>query len=499
MELRFKIGLVACVALAAAASSTACKDTSEDDGSGAADEAIVSAEDAAPLMPVEAMIERAKHRSYWPDATHDWKAADEAAQKSLIENNAACGDFASFMFPAADADAKTAAQLGKSVGKLTGEEQALRSDGVIVIKGGEIVWEHYVGPYAGHPEKKHCMWSASKSFTTGMLGAIMESSERTKAGERAPAGKLTRSGKTIGLSTPLSDLSDKTAALNPDPRLGKMTVEDLLSMNIPNPTWNEGYDGNIVTSSVVKMLWVDGAKDMGKLAGNSLFAQAGAPGPVTGFKYSSGTAVVLMNALKDLYGAEYDRLPWTVLFDRLGMKSTAFERDQKGVFVGSSYAHMTLRDMARFGYAYLNGGYFGGEQVIHPTFVQKAREIGAGMRAPGTSDEAIEEEGSFYSLGFWINPNPRVLQREGIKRFGAEFPHTAANGLKRGSKFFPNSPVDVFFAAGHYGQNIIVFPQDDLMIVRMSHDNEYFSKLDRMMTKARTCFLSGSRNNPGVK
>ena len=187
-------------------------------------------------------------------------------------------------------------------------------------------------------------------------------------------------------------------------------------------------------------------------------------------------------------------MPWTVLFDRLGMKSTVFERDQKGVFVGSSYAHMTLRDMARFGYAYLNGGYFGGEQVIHPTFVQKARELGSGMRAAGTTDESITEEGSFYSLGFWINPNPGLIQRHGVKTFGADFPHTDGNGLARGSKFFPNSPVDVFFAAGHYGQNILVFPKDDLMVVCMSHDNEYFSKLDRMMTKARACFLRTGQN-----
>ena len=55
-----------------------------------------------------------------------------------------------------------------------------------------------------------------------------------------------------------------------------------------------------------------------------------------------------------------------------------------------------------------------------------------------------KEEGAYYSLGFWINPKARDMP-----------------------KLFPNTPTDVFFAAGHYGQNIIVFPKDDLMIVRM--------------------------------
>ena len=88
------------------------------------------------------------------------------------------------------------------------------------------------------------------------------------------------------------------------------------------------------------------------------------------------------------------------------------------------------------------------------------------MLSPATTDDMIKEEGAYYSLGFWINPKARDMP-----------------------KLFPNNPTDVFFAAGHYGQNIIVFPKEDLMIVRMSHDKEYFSKLDRIMQKARKCFL----------
>lgn len=448
----------------------ACRGAGTDDASATEDDLSQAKADAAPLMPTSAMIERATHRDYWPDGDHDWRALSANDQAALMRKKA-CADYASFLFPAADADQKTAAKLGTTVDKLTQEQQALRSDGVIVVKGGTIVYESYVGPYAGHAEKKHCMWSASKSFTTGMVGAIIQS------------GKKDRNGQPIGLSTPMSSLSDVA-----DARIAKLTVEDLLSMNLPSPAWNEGYDGNIKTSSVVGMLWNDGAHDMASYARKTLLGPP-ANGDETSFRYSSGAAVILFDALRSVYTPEeYARLPFDSLFDKLGMKSAVLERDQKGTFVGSSYAHMTLRDMARFGYTYLNGGYFGGQQVIAPAFVDKARVIGNGMIAKGTSDEAIEEEGSFYSLGFWINPNPRVLQNQGIKTFGAQFPKNETNGLKAGSKFFPNTPVDVFFAAGHYGQNILVFPKEDLLVVRMSHDNEYFSKLDRMMSGARACF-----------
>jgi hypothetical protein len=104
----------------------------------------------------------------------------------------------------------------------------------------------------------------------------------------------------------------------------------------------------------------------------------------------------------------------------------------------------------------------------------------------------VIEEGSFYSLGFWINPNPVLLAEQRVKTFeDPQFPRNATNGLLPGSKLFPNSPVDVFFAAGHYGQNILIFPHEDLMILRMSHDKEYFSKLDRIMSKGLSCFRGG--------
>jgi len=355
----------------------------------------VPAADEAPLMSIDAMISRAGTRSYWPNGANDWQALSAADQQALIAASPACQDFVSFVFPA---DADDPAQLNKA-----DVDQALRTDGALVIKGGQIVYENYVGPYAGHPEKRHCMWSATKSFTTGMVGSIAEDSANG-------SGVLTPAGQPITLSTRLGDMAD-LSAVSADPRLANMTIEDVLSMNIPDPVWNEGYDGNIQTSNVVHMLYVDGPPDMAKYAASALMGPAPATGPVNEFTYSSGNAVILMRVLQELYGDDaFATLPWTQLFDRLGMTSAMLERDQRGVFVGSSYAHMTLRDMARFGYAYLNGGYFNGQQVIDPTFVQAARVIGAGMLAPGTTDSDITEEGSFYSLGFWINPNPQVLQ-----------------------------------------------------------------------------------------
>ena len=512
------LGGVALVAIA-------CQKSSTSEASHAALEAI-PAEDLAPPATYDEVVAKAALRplSAWP--TTQWDVLSDEAQKAKMQADA-CKDFQDFMFPAEDAsgphperrDAQTAAAMdpATTADKLAEEDKSLRTDGAIVVKGGKIVWEHYDGVY--NKDKQHCMWSASKSFTTGIFGALTALSQRVKNGEANVAGgKLTTSGAALTLDTKLSDIvgleGTLTAELAADPRLADMTVEDFLAMNTPNPAWNEGYDGNVATSDVVKMLWVNGPRGMAQLASRALMGPSD-PSKGSSFRYSSGNAVILMEALRTLFDTkakdangrtEYDRMPWTVLFDRIGMRSTTFERDQTGTFVGSSYAHMTLRDMARFGYLYLNGGQWGYagedgktrlESVLDRSYFDKARVVGKGMLSANTTEEAILEEGSFYSLGFWINPNPQILQRDHVRNFTEAFPRspTAASyretSVKPGSKFFPNSPSDVFFAAGHYGQNILVFPKEDLLVVRMSHDKEYFSKLDGMMSKARACFVGG--------
>lgn len=423
---------------------------------------------AAPSLSLAKIIERAKERTYWPGLDGDWKTAPNSA---TIMQSPECKDFANFMFPPANKDELTAKAKGlKNASKLADADQALRTDGALVVKGGEILWERYAGGWEGHPERLHPMWSASKSFTTALAGAVAQLSERKAHGEPVAGGKLLGDGKPFGLTTPIGALLD-APSLNPDPRFASIEVGHLLDMS-PNIRWFETYEADVRTSSVARMLWLEGLGDMTAYAARQPIGPEGVGGK---FNYSSGDAVMVMAGLKKLYGAEYDRMPWSVLFDRIGMKQVAFERDQKGVFVGSSYVHTTLRDMAKVGYLYLNGGWYGKEQVMHPDFYRSARKISPSMLAPGTSEEHIEEEGSFYSLGWWINPDPKDLAT--LRQF------------KRTKPFFPNSPTDAIFAAGHYGQIIIVLPQDDLLIVKMSHDAEYFSKLDDIMSKARRCFV----------
>lgn len=55
-------------------------------------------------------------------------------------------------------------------------------------------------------------------------------------------------------------------------------------------------------------------------------------------------------ALKSIVGpARYPDYPWTALFEPLGIHNATWETDASGTFVGSSYAYLTARDLARVG------------------------------------------------------------------------------------------------------------------------------------------------------
>lgn len=400
------------------------------------------------------VLKRAKERKYWPGiAGRDWKPAPE--KENLLKRKA-CQAFEKELF-SLDTPEKIAAD-----NKLKEKDQALRTDGVMVIKNGELWYDHYYTPFDKHPNLLHPMWSASKSVTAGIIAAVAQINPKLK------------------LSTKIQDLlpRDEWKKINADPSFGEITVEELLAM-APNLEWKEKY-GDVKDSNITKMLWVEGYPDMAKYAGEQSF---GPDKKGNKFVYSSGNAVILFRLLKALYPRvkDYNDMPWKVLFDRIGMKKVVLEQDQSGTFVGSSYLHTSLSDMAKFGYLYLNGGYYG-SQILHPEFYRKAKELSIGMRtsASGTTDKDILEEEAFYGAGFWLNSDPNQLQKDNLRTFGSKFPM---------KKFFPKSPSDMYFAAGHYGQMILIFPSQDLMLVRYGFDNEYFSKIDRLVQKTFACFV----------
>jgi CubicO group peptidase (beta-lactamase class C family) len=134
------------------------------------------------------------------------------------------------------------------------------------------------------------------------------------------------------------------------------------------------------------MLYTRGRDDMARFAAGHRRGQA----PGDSFLYSSGDSNLLSAALKTMVGDErYADYPWKALFEPLGIRSAVWETDGAGTFVGSSYAYMTARDLARIGLLMQRNGRWSDRQLLPKAWVDfvltpfTARNLNPKLEVPG--------------------------------------------------------------------------------------------------------------------
>lgn len=331
----------------------------------------------------------------WPGA--EWSVAPppaDAARRGAIEA------LERYAFPPRAADRK-----------------GVRTDGVVVARGGVIVYERYADGYG--PASPHVAWSCTKSLTSALAGVALA---RGALGlDDSVCRHLTAAGGAC-----------------------EVTVRHLLQL-ASGLDWNESYEGmNLQGSSVLAMLYGVGRADMAGFV--RAHPHVAAPG--ARWNYSSGDSVLLSavvrSALEPRLGPGWSA---AALFDPLGMRSATLERDGAGTPVGSSFLHATPRDLARFGLLYLAGGCWRGERILPEGYVAASTAASAPSRSPAAHRQA----GDVYGLGWWLNrPVPEL---------GQPVP-------------WPGVPEDAFAARGHWGQLVAVVPSLGLVVVRTGDDRE---------------------------
>lgn len=329
-------------------------------------------------------------RDYWP--TQGWKRKkpsetgmkEEALKKAMLYAFARTGD--------------------------EKDRKGIRTDGVVVIHKGYLVHEQYARNYKA--STSHLSWSVSKSFVNALFGIAEQK------------GLLKRSDKA---SSYFKGLGQGEAS--------KVTIQNLLNM-ASGLCWNEGYEASPLKSTVIKMLYTAGREDMAQFAvKQGMCFPAG-----TRWYYSSGSSNLLMGILREaVTPAKYEAFVWKELFDRIGMKQVTWERDGSGNFVGSSYLHAPPRELAKFGYLYLNDGVWEGKRLFPKDWV-----------AFTTTSPRADPRG-VYGAHWWLNVG-RPRQKIGRR--------------------FPDAPADTFLASGHWGQYIFVIPSRDLVVVRVGDDRD---------------------------
>ena len=264
---------------------------------------------------------------------------------------------------------------GMSLDSLSSFSNKLKSgelgyiDGMLIIRNGKIIFEkeysnnydslfiitntkpgkyNYYDP-VWHPYYKntelHTMQSVSKSFTAAAIGIAI------------------KNGVIKDLDEKIMEYFVGFESSNPDPRRNEMTIRDLLTMTT-GISWDElSMPYTDTSSSCVQM---EASRDWVKY----VLDQPLTFKPGEKWEYSSGATMLLSNIIKQSTGQDLADYVEQNLFNELGIQNYYWKHTPKGLTDAEGGLYLTPRDLAKFGYLYLNNGVWDGKPVLPDNWVQ---------------------------------------------------------------------------------------------------------------------------------
>lgn len=294
------------------------------------------------------------------------------------------------------------------------DKPARNTRAIVVLHRGRVVAERYA-PGIGI-DTKLLGYSEGKSVASALIGILV------------------RQGR-LDINAPAPIAAWRAAD---DPR-GAITPEHLMRMT-SGLAWDESVSGGGPD---------DAARMRYLIPDESGFALerklANAPGKV--WAYNSANTQILSRIIRDTVGGTADdvrRFAYGELFAPLGMRHALLEFDAAGTAVLTGTIHASARDWARFGQLYLADGMAGDKRILP---------------AGWTAFSARPTPGAWvgYGAGFWTNRDDS---------FGAQ--RRRAWGM----------PADAFFASGLFGQNIVIVPSADLVVVRAGYARDSLDNIE---------------------
>jgi CubicO group peptidase (beta-lactamase class C family) len=170
--------------------------------------------------------------------------------------------------------------------------------------------------------------------------------------------------------------------------------------------------------------------------------------PGTVFNYNGGTVNVLCRIVEAASGMTADRFARDFLFGHMGVTNYNFPRHRTGDIVCHGDIYITPRDMAKFGSLFLNGGVWQGTRILSEDWVQRSvtAKISLADWHLGWADE--------YGYLWWT--------KEYFERWTGYPSFKALGWGGQEIMVFPGSDLVVVFTGANYTQN----PPCDEMVVQ---------------------------------
>ncbi|MFX0063021.1 MAG: serine hydrolase domain-containing protein [Candidatus Hermodarchaeota archaeon] len=258
------------------------------------------------------------------------------------------------------------------------EEQAFDIDSIIVVRNGYIVLEEYFNFYT--QDTLHQLHSVTKSFTSALIGIAIDR------------------GFIESVELKVLDFFPNRTFVNVDSRKQSMTLKDLLTMRtgLEWDEWTYPYtDGR---NSVIQMAY----------SGDAIQFVLDLPmvsDPGESFTYCSGASHLLGAILHQTTGSTTLEFANEYLFEPLGITNLQWTRDTQGLYYTGGGLSLTPRDMAKFGYLFLNNGTWDGEQIISADWVIES-----------TATSLLLWDLGGYGYQWWTYPTLGIYQASGLYR-----------------------------------------------------------------------------------
>jgi CubicO group peptidase (beta-lactamase class C family) len=235
---------------------------------------------------------------------------------------------------------------------------------LLVVAGGELVVEEAWG--GASTRQPSNLMSASKSMLSALVGVALDE------------------GALSGLDATVAELLPRAL---PEDAGGKrsITLRHLLTQT----------SGLASTSGEHYGAWVS-TGDWSRAA----LARPLLEPPGEEFRYSTGNTHLVAAMLAAAAGEDLLAYARRELLDPLGIGAVAWDESPEGVRFGGNGLAMTPRDAARFGLLYLQGGHWGGAQVVPADWVESSTRV-----QTRTPPEWAQRYGDYGYL-WWVPRGP---------------------------------------------------------------------------------------------
>ena len=221
---------------------------------------------------------------------------------------------------------------------------------LLVVKDGYIVFEKYYGD--GGPEKSTNLWSCTKSVTSAIVGFLMDD------------------GTISSTNLLMKDLMPAYPEFNDIKLYHVLTMTTGLSWAESGPLWVEwAFSDDWVASALARGQVNQPGKKFYYSSGNSHFLTA-----LVDYKIDQSVGEFAKQRLFDPLGIPFhpleENLHYSIWEDYIKPLSQTWRKDPNGIETASFALYLTARDMAKFGFLYLNKGHWDGKTILSEDWVE---------------------------------------------------------------------------------------------------------------------------------